>query len=411
MTHKTGGLPKSLVLWAPLTLLILLTSCARTPLTTPPPTATRESVARAEPSNVAPESRPRIAITATASPQSAQRPTATPLASPSPTPPPPTAIPSPTPTPTPAPQLRRLTSGGCCTQPFWAPGSDRVLYIDRPAPAAPLGIWGIDIRASAAPELWAAGVDYYTPDLAFRLAPDGDRVTIERLADGARWAIDTGGANLSISPGRQRVAWQRTNQDMPFEQRTAEVWVANLDGSEPRAVATMPRGGFRGWISDDHLLLEAQPSLDSRTEIFYAFSLLDNTLTELVRSERLQGTLLSPDGQWLAYYVALSNNPAENGLWLMRSDGTERRQLDPALFGAYQWRDSDRLVLIPLGSGTGAQSLWEYNAETGETRRLTDPQATPIQIANGDWRLSPDGRHIAYVASHDHNLWLLTLPQ
>jgi len=25
--------------------------------------------------------------------------------------------------------------------------------------------------------------------------------------------------------------------------------------------------------------------------------------------------------------------------------------------------------------------------------------------------LSPDGRHIAYVASHDHNLWLLTLPQ
>ena len=45
----------------------------------------------------------------------------------------------------------------------------------------------------------------------------------------------------------------------------------------------------------------------------------------------------------------------------------------------------------PLG-----HELWELDVNTGETRRLTDPDVTPFKIANGDWAVSPDGRHVAF---------------
>jgi len=49
-------------------------------------------------------------------------------------------------------------------------------------------------------------------------------------------------------------------------------------------------------------------------------------------------------------------------------------------------------------------------AASGASRRLTDAATTPLQILNGDWRVSLDGRYIVYVNSADRNVWLLTLP-
>jgi len=143
----------------------------------------------------------------------------------------------------------------------------------------------------------------------------------------------------------------------------------------------------------------------------YTLSLVDGTSVELVRAERPRGTLLSPNGHWLAYYVTLSDEPAENGLWLVRTDGSERRELGKERFGAYQWRDARRLLIIPFDPQATFHELWELDAETGETRRLTDPNVTPFKISNGDWRVSPDGRQVAFVESQDRNIWVLTLPE
>jgi hypothetical protein len=41
---------------------------------------------------------------------------------------------------------------------------------------------------------------------------------------------------------------------------------------------------------------------------------------------------------------------------------------------------------------------------------LTDPMATPLQILDGDWSLSPDGNQLVYVNAVDRNIWLLELP-
>jgi len=279
-----------------------------------------------------------------------------------------------------------------------------------------VGIWGVDVnRPDPTPELVTGRIAFYTADLAFLVELSQDTTVIERLADpltgpgGARWTVPADGRPVSISPGRKRIAWQVSDDDLPFERRTTRVWVANLDGTDAQLAATLPRGGFGGWISDDVSLLSGRESLESREYLLYAFSLTSGRTTELVRAERLRGGLLSPDGAWLAYYVALDKDPTQNGLWLMRTDGSTRRQLDRDLFGAYQWRDADRLLIIPFRPKAVSHELWELDVNMGETRRLTDPNVTPFKTANGDWAVSPDGQHVAFVESRDRNIWLLTL--
>jgi dipeptidyl aminopeptidase/acylaminoacyl peptidase len=210
-----------------------------------------------------------------------------------------------------------------------------------------------------------------------------------------------------LSPGRKHIAWQVSN-DAPFERLITHVWVADLDGSNARPVATLPRGSLGGWISDGVLLLRGRETLESRDQILSTLSLADGKTVELVRSERVRGSLVAPNGQWMAYFVALDEDPAQNGLWVVRTDGTERRQLERELFGSYQWQDNRRLLIIPFRPEATFHELWEVDVETGGTRRVTDPAITPFKIANGDWRVSPDGRHVAFVESRDRNLWVIT---
>jgi hypothetical protein len=267
------------------------------------------------------------------------------------------------------------------------------------------------------PQLFTERIAFYTPDLAFRIELDQSTTAIERLAAPltgtvtTRWTVPAGGRPISISPGHSRIVWEATDDKLPFERRTTQVWVANLDGSDARPVAELPRGGFGGWVSDNVLLLSSRESLEAREQVLYTLSLTSGRTTELVRSERLRGGLLSPDGAWLAYFIALDKDPAQNGLWLVRTDGSAQRRLDRHLFGAYRWRDAHRLLIIPFRPEAASHQFWELDVNTGVTRRLTDPAVTPFKIANGDWAVSPDGQYVVFVESRDYNLWLLTLPE
>src|SRR5262249_49883410 len=126
----------------------------------------------------------------------------------------PTPVPTrtPTPTPTPAPSLKRLTDGECCTQPFWSPDSQQVLFIDKPDANAPTGIYAVDIAAPGAPKLFSERVAFYTSDLKYAISLDSAFTTIEQLSDGQKWRIRTGGRNVLLSPDRTRVVWNETPQ-------------------------------------------------------------------------------------------------------------------------------------------------------------------------------------------------------
>jgi Tol biopolymer transport system component len=321
---------------------------------------------------------------------------------------------TPTVTPTPIPLLLQLGEGGCCTQPSWSPDSARILYIDRPDSGEPAGVWALSIDDPLQPFLYLDRIGLYTDDLRYLVDSDGQTTTIERLPDpsagdlGERWQVPAGGRPVSFSPRRTRIAWQVSNNALAVETRMTEIWIANLDGTEPRSVASLPRGGLAGWISDDVLLLTGRESLATAETIFWSYSLSDGSMVELARGERLRQPVLSPDGRWLVYYETFGD-PQQNGLWAVRTDGSRHVALPSDLFGAYQWRDSERLLIIPFKPDAHFHELWEYNVEEETAQELTDPTVTPFNVANGDWRVSPDGRHIAFVESRDHNIWLLTI--
>lgn len=293
-------------------------------------------------------------------------------------------------------------------------------FIDKPKADSPVGIWAAPVaKPLAEPVLVTERVELSAAGPDFLVDTANDTTTIERLADGQRWTVPAQGRSVAISPGRARIAWSITNANVSPERQVSAIWVADLDGSGARQVATLLRGGLAGWASDDALVISGRESDASQEQVLWRLSLADGSRVELARAERLRGALLSPSGGWLAYYTVFEDNPVANGLWLARTDGSQRRQLDRSLFGAYQWRgcaeacspDDERLLIVPLQPKAVYHELWQVEAATGEARQLTDPAVTPFKIANGDWRVSPDGRYVAFVESKDRNIWVIELPQ
>ena len=354
-------------------------------------------------------------------------PTTTPTATPAPTATPvPTATPAPTATHTPVPVLRQLTSGGCCTQPFWSPDSTEVRYIDKPGPAEPVGYWSVDAgQTLPEPKLRPEPIAYYSSDFSHRLEL-GAQTTIVRMSDGAKSVAPAGGRVVSFSPGRKRIAWSVSPANVPVERRVTQVWVANIDGTNARQVISLPRGGLAGWVSDDVVLLTAADSLQSRSTRLISLDLTNDQRLDpsglgaqeylgpsgrsLADEQRLRGLSVSPDGKWLVYFITQNEDKTKNGLYLARSDGTSTRLLDRELFGAYQWRDGNRLLIIPFQTDAPSHAVWELDASTNEVRPLTQPEVTPFKIANGEWRVAPDGHTIVFVSAADRNLWVLELP-
>jgi Tol biopolymer transport system component len=203
--------------------------------------------------------------------------------------------------------------------------------------------------------------------------------------------------------------WHVGGSGGPTNSRRTDLYLANVDGSEARFVTTFIGGSAQAWFPDSaRLLVVSRPSLDSLERALAVLDLADSTLLPLARAERIGGIRLSPGGAWAAFIITFSANPAEDGLWLARTDGGDLKRLD--LYGAYQWRDDGRLLVIPLEPGRGSQTLWEVEAATGQARQLTDPAQTPFTVGNGDWSVAPDGSRIVFVNAADRALWLLQLP-
>jgi Tol biopolymer transport system component len=221
---------------------------------------------------------------------------------------------------------------------------------------------------------------------------------------------------VSLSPDRTRVVWNQACETcFPIETRVTNVMLASLSRSlgagqsesvtNARKLISLTRAGGTTWIDDQHLLMSAR--LDRGSEVITAFvySLADGTTRELVKSDRLRGLSPSRGGEWLAYTIQFDQNAAQNGIWVTRADGSATpRKLD--FFGAFQWRDTHRLIYVPVEWNVASHILYEYDVKTGAQRQLTDPQSQPFKIANGDWSVSPDGNQIVFVNAKDQNLWL-----
>jgi Tol biopolymer transport system component len=322
----------------------------------------------------------------------------------------PTNTPEPTPTitPTPTPELRQLTTGGCCVMPSWSPDSKQVLFIDRPA-AGEASVYAVAIDQPQEPQR-SGPVGIYSPDRSLIAYPIDVRTIVEKLSTGDRWVMPNNGQAVEFSPDSRRVAWEVEAISGPYDERQNDIFMANYDGTDAVKVARVYGGGLVGWLPRGlSMLFLGRPSLSTRDRTLTALDLHTNEAIDLVTAERISGVGISPDGSWLSYYISFDKDDARNGIWVQRNDGSGARKLD--MWGAYQWRDDSHLLVIPARSSSDqAFEIWEVDAATGEKHKLIDAAVTPLNILNGDWRVSPDGKYVVFVNSADRNLWLLELP-
>jgi dipeptidyl aminopeptidase/acylaminoacyl peptidase len=328
-----------------------------------------------------------------------------------------TAVPSPTPAPTatpqPAAQFTQLTDGGCCVQPFFAGDASRVMFLDKPAPEAPAGIWAVSVDAPLSEsQLVTEKLGPFSRDMAYAADLVRGQTIIERLSDGQRWTINNGGRSVSFSPDATRIVWTVQQESGGFDVRRTEIWLANIDGSQPRRVATRFGGGAIAWLPDGQsVLVGGKANRADALSTLSVLSLEDGALRDLMQFERMRSPLLSRDGRWLAYLIAQARDESQDGMYVLdvQTAGAQPRKLD--FFGAYRWRDGNRLLFVPVKTGAPANELWQLDATTGESTQLIAAEAaSPFKIGNGDWDVSPDGARIVFLNARDRNLWLAQLP-
>jgi hypothetical protein len=314
------------------------------------------------------------------------------------------------------PAGRQITTGDCCTQPYWNEDSGEVRFIDQPGPDVPLGIWGVDLaQPEAGPQLVSEDLGIYSPDGTLIAYPDRETglAVIERLADGQQGALDTQGRSLRFTPDSRHVIWTTYDEDAPRDSREETTWLANVDGSNTRALLRARPTDAVAWLSADELLMTRRIPGGSDEQLF-TLSLADGGQSELLQvSPRMRGLALSPDKRYMVYYVTFETESAKNGVWLMDLQNPEEPAQKLPFFGTYRWRDDQRLIYVPFDPLATYHNFYEYNVVTGQEYPLF-PDGTQLTIANNDWQVSPDGRKIVMVAASGLELdgiWVLDVDQ
>jgi len=307
--------------------------------------------------------------------------------------------------------LKQLTSGACCVSPFWSPDSQHVYYIDRPDKDYRSGIWSVDTEVGKI-EFLTEKMGVYSADMNKRAFFENGNTYVENLPTGEIWMIPNGGKEVLFSQDGEWLTWIEGQSGPPFNNIMREIWISRFDGSQPMMVSPVLGNNTMKWFPDGRILVNGHVPSTVNGQGFWILNPRGEQaeptfLVELPVEGRVRNSSISPSGNWLVYLVTFSGDPNFDGIWLVDTRTSEKLRLE--VFGAFQWRDGERLLVIPLDLTQVSHYLLQIDASTGDVEYLTDPEIDPFKIANGDWSVSPDGRRITFVSAADNNIWVLTI--
>jgi hypothetical protein len=306
--------------------------------------------------------------------------------------------------------LVRLTEPGCCVQPGWSADGQQVVFIDKPDPAQPTGIYGVSVNGGPA-QLITERIGLPSADGRFiSYLSDAGETIVEEVATGTQSVIPNDSSQVVFSPTSLRLAWEDTREVGNFDEMPSVVSISDINGANAREVVTVFGGGIAGWLDDDHLLLLGKNASSDTELVLFSLSVVDGTRVDLVRQQRMRSISIAPGGAWINYAITLDpDGPDSDGLWMISADGSNHyRLLD--IFGGTRWRDGTHLLIAPMEPGAPSHRLLQLDAPTGQLTALTDPALLPFRIAAGDWSVSPTGDTVVFMSADDQALWLLRLP-
>lgn len=233
--------------------------------------------------------------------------------------------------------------------------------------------------------------------VAFVAIRDGDscsRVYVSNSDGSGLRAISSRKATASdpffFPEGNRLVYSEATCPQVAAAFPRSNLFVANTDGTHRLQLTST--GGYNGeaTVSPDGQTIAFVSTRDGNPAI-YTMSVDSRKLERLTTGHSHEGVpLFSPDGKWIAFYASrpFENNRRARGdseLWVMRVDGSSKRQLttDNAGLAPYFSEDGQRIVFASAfrgAQGTRLIDLFAADLNGADVTRLTHNFESPQEI-------------------------------
>jgi len=302
--------------------------------------------------------------------------------------------------------LNQLGFDGCCQRYWWSKDNpDRFYAVDGGLnQRAGVYEWSVT-NASPTGNVNSLSIPVTSPDGTYEVVLIDNRAYLRRRADGELTPTPVMNQIPAISPNNIHLLWIEEAEAEQFTDRPqSNIFVSNLDGSSSRMIYS-DLSTSAMWLDDNRLLLTIRENRDFTLAIL---NIIDGTLAPLGTYNNMRGMTVSPGGTRLMFYLTYQDDPSLDGMYTIETKANAQPQKLP-WFGGYNWRDSDSVYYIPFNITTDLHQLAYFHIPTGTNIMLTDPTTTPFTIMNGDWSVSPDGRHILFHNALNRNLWTLTV--
>jgi Tol biopolymer transport system component len=252
-------------------------------------------------------------------------------------------------------------------------------------------------------------------------SPDGKRLAYVSLRDGKRilgiWSAETGEVRelrpavvymqgLSWAPDGRYFACFATDT----KGREGVIRIDAQTGEVSAIVVPVPeRLSYEGifWSPDGSKIY-----YHSQKGSIYETDLASGSSRTIARGYGVIS--LSPDGRWIA--TTTQKEPGVNAVVLVPVGGGQNRELltirRPNWINnsSKPWTPDGRAILVRkmLDQGGRSSELWRVSVDGGEPRKLDFDANRVITYAQGKTRISPDGRHLAYVSNGGGSeVWVL----
>lgn len=181
-----------------------------------------------------------------------------------------------------------------------------------------------------------------------------------------------------------------------------EIYTIREDGTGLTNLTQSPENDFFPSWSPDHRFI-AFYSMRAPAGVWIMDS--DGSNRRLLAASTYQGAVAwAPDGSKLAVSVV---DDSGGRVLIMRPDGTDRRTLMAGAMNALEWSPDGRTILYARHIDGGLHHIFAVSIEGGTTRDLTEWGRPGLWYAS-DPAYSPDGSVIAFMrADLDRGLWLM----